>query len=41
MESLSEECGIASRQNFSDLFFSINGIRPIDFINRRKIELKK
>ncbi|MDC8102682.1 helix-turn-helix domain-containing protein [Chryseobacterium rhizosphaerae] len=39
IESLSEECGIASRQNFSNLFYEINGIRPTDFIRRRKAEL--
>lgn len=39
VEGLAEECGIASRQNFSDLFFSINGIRPADFIKKRKAEL--
>lgn len=39
VESLAEECGIASRQNFSDLFKEINGIRPKDFIALRKKEL--
>lgn len=41
IEALSAECGIASRQNFSDLFYEINGIRPADFIKMRIIELKK
>lgn len=41
VESLALECGIASRQNFSDLFFSINNIRPVDFIKQRKSELEK
>jgi len=39
IEGLAQECGIASRQNFSDLFFEINGIRPTDFIKKRKQEL--
>lgn len=39
VEGLAEECGIASRQNFSDLFKEINGIRPKDFIALRKKEL--
>lgn len=41
IESYAEECGIASRQNFSDLFYEINGIRPKDFIRKRKNELEK
>lgn len=40
IEALAEECGIASRQNFSDLFYEINGIRPTDFIKQRKQEMK-
>ncbi|MCA6068004.1 AraC family transcriptional regulator [Chryseobacterium sp. RG1] len=36
VETLAQECGIASRQNFSDLFFDINGIRPTDFIRNLK-----
>jgi len=39
IDTLAKECGIASRQNFSDLFFEINGIRPTDFIRNRKKEL--
>lgn len=39
IESYAEECGIASRQNFSDLFYEINGVRPKDFIKNRKREL--
>lgn len=35
IETLAEECGIASRNNFSDLFMEINGIRPSDFIKKR------
>lgn len=40
IETLAKECGIASRQNFSDLFTEINGIRPTDFIRKRKQELE-
>lgn len=40
IETLAKECGIASRQNFSDLFFEINGIRPTDFIKNRMQELE-
>ena len=39
IETLASECGIASRQNFSDLFYELNGLRPIDFIRKRKKEL--
>ena len=39
IEALAKECGIASRQNFSNLFFEINGIRPTDYIKNRKKEL--
>lgn len=40
IEALAEECGIAARQNFSKLFFEINGIRPVDYIKKRKQELE-
>ena len=40
VQGLAEECGIGSRQNFSDLFQEINGIRPTDFIRQRKKELE-
>ena len=40
IETLARECGIASRQNFSDLFYEINGIRPTDFIRKRKKEIE-
>lgn len=40
IEALAKECGIASRQNFSDLFYEINGIRPTDFIKKRKKEIE-
>ncbi|WP_260254974.1 helix-turn-helix domain-containing protein [Elizabethkingia meningoseptica] len=41
IQSLSEECGIASRQNFSDLFQEINGLRPTDFVKKRKKDLEE
>lgn len=41
IQGLADECGIGSRQNFSDLFQEINGIRPTDFIKQRKAELEK
>lgn len=40
IESLAEECGYSTRQSFSDQFFEINGIRPTDFIKRRKAEIE-
>ncbi len=36
VQGLADECGISSRQNFSDLFQEINGIRPTDFIRKRE-----
>ncbi|MBD3905401.1 AraC family transcriptional regulator [Chryseobacterium sp. Ch-15] len=39
IEALAEECGIAARQNFTNLFIEINGIRPTDYIKNRKKEL--
>ncbi|MEN2436584.1 AraC family transcriptional regulator [Weeksellaceae bacterium A-14] len=41
VKGLAEECGIGSRQNFSDLFYEINGIRPAEFIKQRKAEIGK
>lgn len=41
IQGLADNCGIASRQNFSDLFQEINGIRPADFIKQRKKELEE
>ncbi len=41
IETLARECGIASRQNFSDLFYEINGIRPTDFIKKRREEIEE
>ncbi|MEC5395247.1 helix-turn-helix domain-containing protein [Bergeyella sp. RCAD1439] len=40
VQGLADECGISSRQNFSDLFLEINGIRPTDFIRQRRKELE-
>ncbi|MCL1670847.1 helix-turn-helix domain-containing protein [Elizabethkingia ursingii] len=39
IQGLSDECGIASRQNFSDLFQEINGLRPTEFIKKRKKDI--
>lgn len=36
VKSLADECGIASRQNFSDLFMQYTGMRPVDYIEMRK-----
>lgn len=36
VESLAHECGIASRQNFSDLFYDFNGMRPTEFLRQLK-----
>lgn len=41
VEALAEKSGIASRQNFSDIFFEINKIRPTDFIKQRKKEFEE
>ncbi len=41
IEGLSEDCGFSSRQNFSELFKEINGIRAADFIRKRIAELKQ
>ncbi len=38
IEGLAEKCGFSSRQNFSDFFNGTNGIRPVDFIRKRKSE---
>lgn len=38
-DTLAKKCGIASRTNFSNLFYEINKIRPNDFISQRKKEL--
>lgn len=40
IDALAEKCGIATRQNFSDLFYEINGMRPKDFIKKKKEEQK-
>lgn len=41
IEGLTQMCGMANRQVFSEHFMEINGIRPTDFIRKRKEELKK
>lgn len=40
IEGLAEDCGFSSRQNFSEQFKEINGIRATDFIRKRIAELK-
>jgi AraC-like DNA-binding protein len=40
IEGLAEQCGISSRQNFSYFFYEINGMRPSEFIKKRRLELK-
>ncbi|MGH1517097.1 helix-turn-helix domain-containing protein [Chryseobacterium sp. JK1] len=40
IEALAQEAGISTRQHFSDLFYLANGVRPTDFIRKRKKELK-
>jgi AraC-like DNA-binding protein len=41
VEGLTKDCGFSSRQTFSDIFYEINGIRPGDFIRKRRTELKE
>lgn len=41
IDGLTQMCGMANRQVFSKHFMEINGMRPIDFIRKRKEELKK
>lgn len=41
IDTLATECGIANRQLFSRHFLEITGIRPADFIRKRKEELEK
>lgn len=38
IEALAQECGMLTRQNFSNFFLEINGIRPIDYIRKLKEE---
>jgi len=38
VEDISDNSGFSSRQNFSNLFQEINGMRPQDFIKKRKEE---
>ncbi|CAM3745470.1 helix-turn-helix domain-containing protein [Elizabethkingia occulta] len=40
-DGLTQICGMANRQVFSEHFMEINGMRPTDFIRKRKEELKK
>ncbi|MGC4128235.1 MAG: helix-turn-helix domain-containing protein [Bergeyella sp.] len=41
IQGLAIECGFGSRQNFSDAFQEINGIRPIEFIKLLKNKKEK
>jgi len=41
VQGLAEECGIASRQNFSKLFKEYTGMRPTDYIAEKKKEIEK
>ncbi|REC62280.1 AraC family transcriptional regulator [Chryseobacterium pennae] len=41
IETLADECGMASRNHFSKLFKEINGIGPADFIKRRLKDTSK
>lgn len=41
IDSLAEECGMSHRQIFSKHFMEITGMRPGDFIRKRKEELKE
>ncbi len=41
IQGLADECGISSRTNFSNLFQEFNGIRPADFIKKRRKELEE
>ena len=38
--ALAQLCGMKSRQNFSKLFYEINKIRPSDFVEQKRKELK-
>lgn len=41
IDSLAEECGMSHRQIFSTHFMEITGMRPVDFIRKRKEELNE
>lgn len=41
VEDLAKECGMSSRQLFSSHFLEINGMRPIEFINKRLKEIEE
>ncbi|QFG53446.1 helix-turn-helix domain-containing protein [Chryseobacterium sp.] len=38
MDGLAKECGMLRRQNFSDHFYEINGLRPSEFIEKYRKE---
>ena len=39
VEDIATQCGFSNRQSFSNIFFEQNGIRPADFIKKRREEL--
>ncbi|WP_426482151.1 tetratricopeptide repeat protein [Chryseobacterium sp. R2ACT005] len=41
IEGLASDCGMPSRQSFTEIFTEINGIRPTVFIKKRKEELEE
>lgn len=41
VEDIAEACGFANRQSFSNIFFELNGIRPQDFIKKRKEDFQQ
>lgn len=40
IEDIAFACGFSNRQSFSNSFFEYNGIRPVDFLKKRKEELE-
>ena len=39
VEDIAIQCGFSNRQSFSNIFYEQNGIRPADFIKKRREEL--
>lgn len=40
VENIALACGFSNRQSFSNIFFEQNGLRPADFLKKRKEELE-
>ncbi|MCY1663164.1 helix-turn-helix domain-containing protein [Chryseobacterium sp. SL1] len=40
VEDIALACGFSNRQSFSNLFYEQNGIRPADFLKKRKEEIR-